>query len=73
VNGLGRAGVYIALFSEIGFILLVTTLAGALAGKWADDRLGTLPLFSLTGFLIGMSAGWIAIYRLITRFLGRFE
>jgi F0F1-type ATP synthase assembly protein I len=44
-----------------------------LAGKWADDRLGTLPLFAMTGFLIGMSAGWIAIYRLITRFLGRFD
>jgi hypothetical protein len=73
VNGLGRAGAYIALFSEIGFILLVTTLAGALAGKWADDRLGTLPLLSLTGFLVGMSAGWIGIYRLITRFLGRFD
>jgi ATP synthase protein I len=73
VDGLGRAGAYIALFSEIGFILLITTLAGVLAGKWADDRLGTLPLFALTGFLIGMSAGWIAIYRLITRFLGRFD
>ena len=73
MNDLGRAGAYIALFSEIGFVLLVTTLAGVLAGKWADDRLGTLPLFSLAGFFVGMSAGWIAIYRLITRFLGRFD
>ncbi len=73
MNGLGRAGAYIALFSEIGFILLVTTLVGVLAGKWADDNLGTLPIFALIGFLVGLSAGWIGIYRLINRFLGRFD
>ncbi len=73
MNGLGRAGAYIALFSEIGFILLVTTLVGVLAGKWADENLGTLPIFALIGFFVGLSAGWIGIYRLINRFLGRFD
>jgi len=34
--GPGQTGVYFALFTEIGFILLVTTLAGALAGLRSD-------------------------------------
>jgi ATP synthase protein I len=73
VNGLGRAGAYLALFSEVGLVLLVTVLAGVLAGYWLDKNIGTLPIFSLTGFLVGLSAGSLAIYRLITRFLSRFD
>ena len=41
----GRAGAYLALFSEIGFLLLATTLIGVLAGYWVDQQLGTLPIF----------------------------
>jgi ATP synthase protein I len=65
----GRAGAYIALFSEIGLILLVTTLIGVLAGHWADERLGTLPLFLIVGFLAGAGSGAVMIYRLVSRFL----
>ena len=42
-------GAYFALFSEIGMILLVTTLAGVAAGYWADQKFGTLPIFVLVG------------------------
>ena len=73
MNQLGQAGAYLALFSEIGLVLLVTTLAGVGAGYWADKQLGTLPVFVLVGFLVGAAAGAVAIYRLITRFLARFE
>ena len=73
MNGLGRAGAYLALFSEIGFVLLVTVLAGVLAGYWLDKNIGTLPIFALTGFLLGLAAGGVAVYRLITRFLARFD
>ena len=69
----GQAGAYLALFSEIGLVLLVTTLAGVLAGNWLDEQLGTLPLFVLIGFLGGAASGAVAIYRLITRFLAKFE
>ena len=42
---------YLALFSEIGISLLVTTLIGVLVGHWVDEQLGTLPVFMIVGFL----------------------
>ncbi len=66
-------GGYFALFSEIGMVLLVTTLLGVAAGYWADQQLGTLPIFVLVGFLAGAGIGTVGIYRLVTRFLKRFE
>ena len=69
----GRAGAYVALFSEIGFVLLVTTLAGVLAGYWADGQLGTLPIFLIVGFLAGAGSGTVMIYRLVSKFLKTIE
>ena len=66
-------GAYLALFSEVGMILLVTTLAGVAAGYWADQQLGTLPLFVLVGFFAGAGLGTVGIYRLLTRFLKRLD
>lgn len=70
---LGPIAAYFALFSEIGLVLLVTTLAGVLFGYWIDQQLGTLPLFLLVGTLLGMAAGALAIYRLLARFLARLD
>jgi F0F1-type ATP synthase assembly protein I len=69
----GSAGIYLALFSEIGLVLLVTILGGTLGGYWADTQLGTLPVFVLVGLALGMAGGAIAVNRLITRFLKRFD
>ena len=69
----GKGGAYLALFSEIGFVLLVTTLVGTLAGYWLDKQIGTIPVFVLVGLLVGMSIGALAAYRLITRFLARID
>jgi F0F1-type ATP synthase assembly protein I len=65
-------GGYLALFSEIGLLLLVTTLAGVAVGYWVDQQLGTLPVFVLVGFLAGAGIGTVGIWRLISRFLARF-
>jgi ATP synthase protein I len=73
VDDFGRAGAYLALFSEIAILLLVTTLLGVLAGYWLDQQLGTLPVFGVAGLLIGFAMGGVGVYRLITRFLARFE
>lgn len=73
MDGYGKAFGYFALFSEIGLVLLVTTLGGAVGGYWLDEQLGTMPLFVITGFLVGASLGAVADWRLISRFLERLE
>jgi F0F1-type ATP synthase assembly protein I len=69
----GQVGAYLAIFSEIGIVLLVTTLLGALAGHWIDEQLGVSPLLFVVGFLTGAGLGSAAVYRLISRFLARFD
>ena len=73
MNDLGKASAYIALFSEIAFVLLVAVLAGVLGGYWLDQRLGTVPIFVLVGFAMGSSGGAIGCWRLIARFLARLD
>lgn len=73
MNDLGRASVYLALFSEIAITLLVTTLLGVLGGYWLDQRLGTLPIFVVVGMLAGFGLGGVGVHRLIVRFLARFD
>jgi F0F1-type ATP synthase assembly protein I len=68
----GRTGAYLALFGEMGFALLVTTLIGALAGHWVDEQLGT-PIFVIVGFLAGAGLGARVMYQLINRFLAKIE
>ena len=73
MNDFGRAGAYLALFSEIALILLVTTLLGVMGGYWLDQRLGTLPVLAVIGMLVGFGLGGVGVWRLITRFLARFD
>ncbi len=70
----GRMGAYLALFTEIGFVLFVPTLLGALAGHWLDLQAGfTFPLVLLIGLLLGLAAGARAAWRLINRFLATID
>lgn len=69
----GRWAAYAALFSELGFVLLVTTLAGVGLGYWADTRLGTVPVFVLIGLFVGMGIGARAMWLLIERFLAQID
>jgi len=73
MNDLGKASTYIVLFSEIGFVLLITVLAGVLSGYWLDQRLGTVPIFVLVGFAFGTTVGAIGCWRLTARFLARID
>lgn len=68
-----KATGYIVLFSEIGFVLLFTVLAGTLAGYWLDQRLGTIPVFVLVGFGVGCVSGALACWKLIARFLAEMD
>jgi F0F1-type ATP synthase assembly protein I len=69
----GRGGAYLALFSEIALVLLVTTLAGVGVGYFVDTRVGSLPLFVVVGFLTGAAMGARAVYVLVTRFLATLD
>ena len=69
----GRGVAYLALFSEIGFVLLVTTLGGTLLGYWIDRQLQTIPIFALGGFFAGAGIGTFGIYRLVSRFLAKLD
>jgi len=73
MNDLGRMSAYLALFSEIAVILLVTTLLGVLGGYWLDQQLRTLPALTLVGMLVGFGLGGLGVYRLIARFLASFD
>jgi ATP synthase protein I len=73
MNEPGRGMAYVALFSEIGLSLLVTTLIGVFVGRWVDGQLGTNPIFTMTGFFLGAGAGTVMIYRLVSRFLKTIE
>ena len=72
-NQIGRAASYFALFSEIGFVLAIPIIVGVLAGNGLDRSIGTWPILLLVGAFAGMALGGYASYRLITRFLARFE
>lgn len=72
MNDFGRASAYLALFSEIAIILLVTTLLGVLVGYWLDQQLKTLPVLVVAGLLLGFGLGGVGVHRLIVRFLARF-
>lgn len=73
MDDFGKASAYLALFSEIAIILLVTTLLGVLGGYWLDQRFGTLPVLAVTGMLVGFGLGGVGVWRLIVRFLARFD
>jgi F0F1-type ATP synthase assembly protein I len=73
MNESGRAGAYFALFGEMGFALLVSTLIGALGGHWIDDQIGTSPVLFIVGFLVGAAAGARVMYQLMTRFLAKID
>lgn len=69
----GRTGAYLALFSEVGLVLLVAVLAGVGIGYWVDQRLGTLPVVTLGGLFAGMALGARAVWVLVNRFLARLD
>ena len=73
MDGHGKAFAYFALFTEIGLVLFVTTLGGALAGRWLDEQLGTTPILVIVGFLLGALLGAVADWRLISRFLEQLK
>jgi F0F1-type ATP synthase assembly protein I len=70
---IGGKGMYLALFSQIGVMLFVTTLGGALGGDWLDGKVGSRPFGLVVGFIGGFLIGSVGSARLIRRTLAALD
>ena len=52
-----------ASLSTVGITLVVCIALGAGGGMWLDKWLGTQPAFTVVGFLLGVVAGFIELFR----------
>ena len=56
-------------FSGVGVVLLAAIGVGAVLGLWLDDTFDTKPWLMVAGILLGMTAGFVHMYRMAKRFL----
>ena len=61
----------LAFVTELGFTIGFSILLGIGLGWWVDGRLGTQPLFTILGLLLGLASAGYNLYRLVI--LGRWE
>ena len=59
VQAYAQAGEYVTVGMQFAGSILLCLLAG----WWADRRLGTTPVFILTGTFLGAGAGFYHLYR----------
>lgn len=64
---LGRKGgkqlkVY-AQLGAVGIEVAISTVVGLLAGQWLDGKLGTEPILTILGLLLGVIAGFRSLIR----------
>lgn len=66
----GRRGrsesVSVAAFAGLGLQFVVAILLFLYLGHWVDQRIGTSPLFLITGVFVGAGAAFYSIYRRLT-------
>ena len=55
----------LALVTELGFTIGFSILLGIGFGWWLDGRLGTQPLFTILGLLLGLASAGYNLYRLL--------
>ncbi|MBI2158838.1 MAG: AtpZ/AtpI family protein [Candidatus Rokubacteria bacterium] len=65
----GEKGTWRALgeLSGIGITLVVATVIGLAAGYYADRWLGTAPWLMLLGLGLGIAAGFVNLFRSVSR------
>ena len=65
----GDQGTWKALgeLSSIGLVLVVATIIGLVGGYYADRLLGTAPWLLLVGLVLGIAAGFVNLFRSVTR------
>ncbi|MBI4496288.1 MAG: AtpZ/AtpI family protein [Chloroflexi bacterium] len=50
----------------LGWYVALCITVGILAGLWLDQTLNTLPLFTLVGLLLGLTAAFVGLYRMVS-------
>jgi ATP synthase protein I len=56
----------LALVTQLGLTMVVSILLGLVLGLWVDSHFGTRPWGMLGLSLLGIAAGTVGVYRLIT-------
>jgi F0F1-type ATP synthase assembly protein I len=50
---------------EVGWFIGLAILLGILGGLWLDNRLGTRPLFTIVGIILGLVVAIVGAIKLI--------
>lgn len=53
----------------VGMVLVACIILGYLLGSWLDRRLGTGPWLLVTGVFLGTAAGFVGLFRTVSRSL----
>ena len=63
---MNRRGFVIAMrLLGLGWYVAIAIILGIAGGIWLDNRMGTLPLFTLLGVLLGTVAAFYGLYRMV--------
>ena len=63
---MNRRGFVIAMrLLGLGWYVAIAIVLGIAGGIWLDNRMGTLPLFTLIGVLLGSVAAFYGLYRMV--------
>lgn len=54
----------------VGWYMALSLLAGIVGGLWLDNKLGTLPIFTLIGLVGGGALAFYGAYRMVQPLLG---
>jgi ATP synthase protein I len=61
----------IGVAGGLGFVLGLSALLGALAGRYLDQRWGTEPWITLVGTLLGTAAGFYQVVTVLKQLEGK--
>jgi ATP synthase protein I len=56
-------------FLGIGWFLAISILLGVLGGLWLDSKLGTRPVFLITGIFLGLATAGYGAYQMFKPFI----
>jgi ATP synthase protein I len=65
--GLGPQGGRLLKAASVGIEFSLSTVIGALGGRWLDGKLGTDPWLMLVGLVLGVAAGFRSLIRTAQR------